>query len=326
MPYLITGGAGFIGSHVVRDLVREGEKVIVYDNFPRRTTLEMLLTPEEIDAHVKIVPGDITDYALLVKTLKDNNVDKIIHLAAIMILEFNANPLLGVRVNCEGAAAVFEAARFLGLKKVVWASSGSVFGPGSMYPEEYIPNDAPQFPQNLYGAAKSFDEIVAAYYINRYGMDITALRFVMVYGPGQTNGRTAAIMKQMVYNPAIGKPGRVPAAADNVLGWTYVDDAARAVVMAVKSSNLKTKAFSVMGRIHTVKEVSDVVHSVLPDAKIDLLPLDKSQSHTIMTCKYDTARIEEELGFYPKWTMPDGMISTINTVRRVNGLPPVSLK
>jgi len=324
MTYLITGGAGFIGSHVVRDLVQQGVKVIVYDNFPRRDNLSMVLSPEAMEKFVKIVPGDVTDYALLVKTLKDNNVDIIIHLAAIMILEFNANPLLGVRANLEGTAGVFEAARFLGIKRVVWASSGSVFGPGTMYEQEYIPNDAPHYPQNLYGGAKSFNELLAAHYINRYSMDITALRFVMVYGPGQVNGRTAAIIKQMVYNPALGKPGKVPAAADNVLGWTYVDDAARAVVMAAKVSNLKTKAFSVMGRIHTVQEVADVVRSILPKAEINLLPLDKSQSHTIMTCKYDTARIEEELVFYPAWTMPRGIKETINVVRRVNGLPAVS--
>jgi nucleoside-diphosphate-sugar epimerase len=323
MTYLITGGAGFIGSHVMSDLVHEGEKVIVYDCFPHRDTLEMLLRPEEIEKSVKIIQGDVTDYALLVKTLKDNGVDKIIHLAAVMILEFNANPVLGVRVNFEGTANVFEAARFLGIKRVVWASSGSVFGPATAYSEEYIPNDAPQYPQNLYGGAKSFNELLANHYINRFGLDITALRFVMVYGPGQTNGRTAAIMKQMVYNPALGKPGRVPAAADNVLGWTYVDDAARATVMAVKASNLKTKAFSVMGRIHTVQEVADVVKGALPEARIELLPLDKSQSHTIMTCKYDTTRIEQEIGFYPRWTMPEGIRATINTVRRWNGLTEV---
>lgn len=324
MTILVTGGAGFIGSHVVRDLVREGEKVIVYDNFPRTNLMEQLLKQDEIEKNVKIIQGDVTDYALLVKVLKENEVEKVIHLAAVMILEFNANPVSGVRVNLEGTASVFEAARFLGLKKVVWASSGSVFGPGTMYPQEYIPNDAPQFPQNLYGAAKSFNEILATYYSNRYALDITALRFVMVYGPGQTNGRTAAIMKQMVYNPAVGKPGRVPAAADNVLGWTYVDDAARAVVIAVKAGKLKTKAFSVMGRIHTVQEVADVVRSVLPKAEINLMPLEKSASHTIMTCKYDTSRIEEELGFFPQWTMPQGMIATINHVRREHGLPLVS--
>jgi UDP-glucose 4-epimerase len=324
MTILVTGGAGFIGSYAVRDLVREGEKIVVYDNFPRTSLLERLIGADELLEHVKIVQGDVTDYALLVKTLKDNDIDKIIHLAAVMILEFNANPPLGVRVNLEGTANVFEAVRFLGLKKVVWTSSGSVYGPPEMYLEEYIPNDAPHYPQNLYGGAKSFNELLAGYYINRYNLDITALRFVMVYGAGQTNGRTSAIIRQMVYNPAIGKAGKVPAAADNVLGWTYVEDAARAIVMASKVYGLKTKAFSVMGRIHTVQEIADCVRGFIPKAEINLLPLEKSASHTIMTCKYDTKRIEEELGFYPQWTMKQGIKETINIVRRENGLPEVS--
>jgi UDP-glucose 4-epimerase len=323
MTYLVTGGAGFIGSHIVRDLVREGETVVVYDWFPDRRALERLLSEEEMESRVKIVQGDVTNFSQLIRTLKENNVEKVIHLAAIMTLEFNANPLLGVRVNCEGTASVFEAARLLGVKKVVWASSGSVFGPPEKYPQEYIPNDATHYPQNLYGAAKSFDEFVAAYYADRYGMDITALRFVMVYGAGQVRGRTAAIIRQLVYHPALGKPSKVPAAADNVLGWTYVDDAARATIMASKVAQTKTKAFSVMGEIHTVQEIAEYVKGFFPDADITLLPLERSASHTIMTCKYETRLVEEELGYRPRWSMKQGIKETIDTVRREHGLPPL---
>jgi UDP-glucose 4-epimerase len=320
MAYLVTGGAGFIGSHIVRDLVREGEQVVVYDWFPERSGLERLLSEEEIKSNVKIVHGDVTNFAQLIRTLQENKVDKVIHMAALMLLEVNANPLLGVKVNCEGTVSVFEAARFLGLKKVVWPSSGSVFGPADKYPEEYIPNDAPHYPQNIYGAAKSFDEFVAAYYSDRYGLDITALRFVMVYGAGQVRGRTAAIMRQLVYNPALGKPGKVPAAGDNILGWTYVDDAAKATVIASKVSQTRTKAYSVRGDIHTVQEIADYVKELIPDADITLLPLERSASHTIMTCKYDTSLIEEELGYRPQWTMKKGIKETINTVRQEHGL------
>ncbi|MFC1942705.1 NAD-dependent epimerase/dehydratase family protein [Chloroflexota bacterium] len=323
MTYCVTGGTGFIGSRIVRNLVREGEQVVVYDWFPERIVLERLLSEEEIQNQVKIVQGDVTNFSQLIRTLKDNNIEKIIHMAAIMLLEINANPLQGVKVNCEGTVAIFEAARFLGLKKVVWASTGSVFGPEDRYSQEYIPDDAPQYPQNIYGAIKSLDEFVAGYYSDRYDMDITAIRYVMVYGAWQKRGRTAAIIRQLVCNPALGKPGKVPAAADNVLGWTYVEDAARAMVMAIKADRTKTKAYSVMGAIHTVQEIADCVREFLPDADITLLPLDRSASHTIMTCKYDTRLIEEELGFRSRWTMKQGMKETINLVRQEHGLNPV---
>jgi UDP-glucose 4-epimerase len=322
MSYLVTGGAGFIGSRVVRDLVRAGRQVVVYDWFPEKFVLEKLLNEEEM-SKVKIVHGDVTDYSTLVRTLKENNVETVVHTAAVMLLEVNSNPLLGVKVNCEGTVGVFEAARFLGLKKVVWISSGSVFGPAERYPEDYIPNDAPHYPQNLYGVFKSLDEFVAAYYVDRYGMDITALRFVMVYGPWQTRGRTARIIRELVGNPALGRQGRVPAAADNVLGWTYVEDAAVALSLAINSGRTKTRAYSVRGAIHTVKEIAEYVKELLPAADITLLPLEKSASHTIMTCKYDTSIIEAELGFRSQWTMKQGIRETINTIRQASGLTPV---
>ena len=146
----------------------------------------------------------------------------------------------------------------------------------------------------------------------------------MVYGAGQVRGRTAAIIRQLVYHPALGKQGKVPAAGDNVLGWTYVDDAARATVMASKVAQTRTKAFSVMGEIHTVQEIADYVKGFSPDADIILLPLERSASHTIMTCKYETNLIEEELGYHSQWTMKQGVKETINLVRQEHGLTPVT--
>jgi UDP-glucose 4-epimerase len=323
MVYLVTGGTGFIGSRVVRDLVREGQDVIVYDWDPEKTILEKMLGPEELASRVKIVRGDVTDFACLSAVIRQHNVDKIVHLAALLLHDVNASPLLAIKVNCEGTINIFEAARLLGINKVVWISSGSVFGPPESYPQEFIPNDAPHYPQNLYGATKSMDEQFASYYADKYNLDITAIRLVLVYGAWQSRGRTAAIIQQMVVNPALGRPGKVPAAGDNILGWTYVDDAARAIVLAVKSVKTKTRSFSVRGTVHSVKEIADYVHELVPGAEILLLSLERSKSHLIMTCKYDTSRIEEELGFHIQWTMKQGIKETINMVRRDAGLPAV---
>ena len=323
MTTLITGGTGFIGSRNVRDLVREGETAIVYDWQPDRRALERVLTNEEISGKVKIIHGDVTNFPLLFRILKENNVDKIIHMAGLLIHDVIANPLMGVKVNCEGTTNVFEAARLLSLKKVVWPSSGSVYGPPEMYSQEYVPNEAPHYPQNLYGASKSFDEMIAAHYIDKYGLDITGLRFVMVYGNGQSRGRTAAIVRELICNPALGKSGKVPAAGDNILGWTYIEDAATAVRLALKAVHPKTKTYSVRGDIRLVKEIAEYVKKFFPEAEINLMPLERSASHTIMTCKYDTSAIEKELGFYPRWSAKDGVKDTINSIRHENGLSPV---
>jgi nucleoside-diphosphate-sugar epimerase len=323
MMYLVTGGTGFIGSRVVRDLVRSGEEVIALDWYPQRIALERMLNKEEIESKVKIVLGDVSDYALLTRIIKQYSVEKIVHTAALLLHDVNSNPFLAVKVNCEGTVAVFEAAKLMNVKKVVWISSGSIFGPPENYAQEYISNDAIHNPQNLYGATKSLDEQFAAYYTDNYDMDITAIRLVLVYGAWQTHGRTAAIIQQMVINPALGKPGRVPAAGDNVLGWTYVEDAVRAIILACKAKKTRTRSFSVRGNIHTVKEIADYVKELVPEGDITLLPLEKSKSHLIMTCKYDMTRIQEELGFSLKWTMKEGIKDTINLVRKEKGLNPV---
>ena len=321
MTYLVTGGTGFIGSRVVRNLVREGEQVVVYDWALERRMLERLLKPEEIEEKVKLVRGDVSDFSQLMSVIKQYNIEKVVHLAAFLLHDVNANPLLSVKVNCEGTVNVFEAARLMNLKKVIWISSGSIFGPPEHYPQEYIPNDAPPLPQNLYGMTKYFDEQYATYYADRYNLDITAIRLVLVYGAWQSRGRTAAIVQQMIVNPALGKPGKVPAAGDNILGWTYVEDAARAIILACKSGKTVTRSFSVRGMIHPVKEMAAYVKELLPEADITLLPMERSKSHLIMTCKYDTTRIEEELGFKLQWSMKDGVRETINLIRREQGLP-----
>ena len=261
MAYLVTGGTGLIGSRIVRDLVREGDQAVVYDWLPARSSLERLMSEEEINSIVKIVQGDVTDSPLIFRTIKENNVEKIIHTAALLTLEANENPLSAVKVNCEGTICVFEAARILNLKKVVWSSSNSIFGPPEMYPEEYIPNDAPHYPQNIYGATKSFDEVLADYYFDRYGVDVTGIRYMHVYGVGQHRGIFATIVRELVYNPALGKPGRVPY-DDAVIGWSYVDDPARATVMASRVPRTKTRNFSIMGDVHSLKEVAEYVRKI----------------------------------------------------------------
>jgi len=316
MTYLVTGGTGLIGSRIVRDLVREDEQVVVYDFLPARSALERLMSEEEIESRVKIVQGEITDAPHLFRTIEENNIEKIIHTASLLVLDSNSNPLMAVRVNCEGTIHVFEAARTLGLKKVVYASSNACFGPQDWYPEEYIPNEAPHYPHNIYAGTKAFNEVIAAYYIDHFGVDISGVRYMHVYGAGVRRGFFATILEELIINPALGKPGRVPH-GDAIIGWSYVDDPARATVMASKVLKTKTKSYSIMGDVHSVKEAVDYVKKLFPDVDITVSPGGFSGDPV----NFDTRLIEEEVGYRPQWSMERGIKETINLTRKEHGLP-----
>jgi len=317
MSYLVTGGTGLLGSRIVRDLAKDSETVVAYDLFPDTNILKMLLTEEE-STTVKVVAGDVVDFDYLMNIVKENNIDVIIHTATILGQETKANPRRAAMVNAQGTINVFETARLLELKKVVWASAGAIFTAGK-YKEEYIPNDAPHYPRELYGACKSFGENAADCYFQEFGVDITAPRYsCLIFGAGQQRGGPAVMVRELMLNPALGKPGRVPL-GDDTVAWLYVDDAARAALLACKHHRVKTGAFNIVGLVHPVRELADYVRELLPDAHIELLPGRRDN----VTSKLETAVTEKELGFRPQWSVKQGIKETINMERRYQGLPPV---
>ena len=318
MAYLVTGGTGLIGSRIVRDLVRDGEDVVAYDWLPTMASLERILTEDEVGGKVRIIQGDVTDMRHLSRIIEENNVETVIHTASLLTVESNADPMMAVKVNCEGTVCVFEVAKTLGLKKVVWSSSNSAFGPPDRYHEEYISNDAPHYPQDVYGATKSFNEAVADYYSNHYGVDITGVRYMYVYGGGQQRGFFGPIVRELILNPALGRPGKVPY-GDAVISCSYVDDPARATVMASKVPRTKTGSFSTMGDVRSVEEVARYVRKIVPGADITVLPGSIGSSPV----KFDTRPIEDEIGYFPQWSMERGVRETINTVRTEHGLSPI---
>lgn len=316
MACLITGGTGFIGSRIVRDLVREGQEVVVFDSFPQMNVLREFLSESELGA-VKSSQGDILDLASLFRACKDYKVENIIHMAYFKILHAKANPLMATKVNCEGTGNVFEAARILGLRRVVWASSIAVFGPPERYGGQPIANDAPHCPDTFYGACKSFNEHQAAYYCDAYGLDILGLRYAVGYGPNKVGSTSYPIIREVMEKPAMGEPGRVPH-GDSVLNWLHVDDAAAAAVYATAAPKTKSRVFTVAGETRSVKEVADCVRELLPSAEIALEP-----GKLVFACHFDLRPMREELGYQNRLSFREGIRETINAVRRQRGLPAV---
>jgi UDP-glucose 4-epimerase len=223
----------------------------------------------------------------------------------------SANPLLAERVNCGGTANIFETARILRLEKVVYASSNTVFGPAEKYPGGAIPNDAPHYPSTIYGACKSFNERFAEYYFHEYGVDSVGLRFPVVYGVGHREGAAARLTEELIVKPALGKPGRVPYAGEDVLNWLYVEDAARGVVMASRRAGTKTRSFNIDGEICSVAVAVDYVRKLVPGADITFSP-----GHIEFSGNYETVRIREEIGYRPEWPLERGIKQVMDSVRK----------
>lgn len=317
MRFLVTGGTGLIGSRVVRDLVMAGDEVVAYDIRVDEEAMDMLFSKAE-RAKVRLVQGDILDFDMLLATCKDNELDAIIHMAYVMPLETQADPRKAALVDTGGAINVFETARLLGLKKVVWASSCAVFN-RSIYGNRWIGNDALLCPSGLYGAGKAYAEYLSDYYFDEFKVDITGLRYgAMIFGAVQKRGGASLFTRELMINPALGKPGKI-LHGDGTISWLYVDDASRAAVLASKYPRKKTRAYNIMGELYSARELADYVKELLPDADIELLP----GKDPAPPWKYETTVIETEIGFRNLWTVKQGIKETINMTRQQNGLPPI---
>jgi len=304
MTYLITGGTGFIGAHTIRLLVEHGDSAIAFDVSPDQKLLSEIVGTSHVRDQVVIVAGDITEASQIGRVCEEYGVEKIIHTAAVIGGE---DPLLTTRVNCDGTMNIFETARKLGLKKVVFASSIAVFGPQDRYAEEYIPNNAPHFPSSVYGATKSFCEACGRFYSVAHGLDTMAIRLPHIYGLGRTRGIGRLVDDELFIKPTLlGLPGRVPF-GDDVHNWLYVEDAARALVVAAQAGTTKTRAFTAGGDVRSTAEVAAYVKKKVPEADITLLPGHFTNPH-----KFDTTPIRNELGYSPQWTIEQALDTIID--------------
>ncbi len=318
MRVLITGGTGFIGAYVTRSLAAEGHSVVCYDLLPDGNSLDRVLTAEQ-RAQVEVLQGDSTDAVAMLRVLSERRIDTVVHLASLLSPASDANPHLALRVNSESLLHVFEAARILGLRRVVWASSVAVFGDASLYERLPLPDDAPHKPGGVYGATKSLNEFMAQHYFKTFGVDNIGLRYTIVYGYARMRG-SSAFASELLVKPALGEPG-VVAYADAPMDWQYVEDAAQATVLAVKKEGpTRTRVFNTGGVIATGRQVAAIVKELLPDCSLTIEP---GKLMGVDMPSYDISGAAEELGYRPAFDLRAGVIRTMNDVRAAAGLPPL---
>ncbi len=222
MRMLITGGAGFIGSHLCDKYTKEGHTVLCLDNFMSGNLMNIKHLLHHLN--FKLIKGDVRDFDLLEKIMHD--VDTVFHLAAqIHVDRSYIEPRLTYEVNVIGTQNILEVARICDAKRVIYASTSEVYGSAQFVPiDEKHPLNAP----HPYGASKIAADRMCYAYIETYGMDISILRLFNVFGPRQRDigyGGVISIFTRRVLNDV---PPIIDGDGQQTRDYTYIEDAIKA--------------------------------------------------------------------------------------------------
>ncbi len=285
MKYLITGGAGFIGSHIAQKLVALGEQVIVFDNFSTGKKENIAHIADKIE----VVEGDITDLEALTKATK--GVDYIAHHAAqISVPKSIENPQETMAVNGQGTLNVLMAAQKNGVKKITFASSSAVYGDTENLP---VTEEEPIKPLSPYAVSKALGEYYCQAYSHLHNLDVTVFRYFNVYGERQDpNSPYAAAIPIFKKLASEGKPLKIFGDGSQTRDFVNVSDVADANIKALCT---KTDSFPVnigTGQAITINDLARLISANVvnePERPGDI-------KHSVS----DISRAEKILDFKPK--------------------------
>lgn len=308
---LVIGGAGFIGSFVVAELLKENVgEVIIYDNFARgkKEYLEDSLK----DKRCKIFPigGDIREIDILNKAME--GMDYVICLSAMWLLHCKDFPRTAFDVNIAGTFNVLEACVKNNIKKLIWSSSASVYGDAVQLPmtEEHPFNN-----KNFYGATKIAGEAMATAFNDRYGLNVIGLRYMNVYGPHQD--QTAAytgVVPIMLNKIDANEAPIINGDGSQAYDFIYVEDVARCNVAALKS-NTNYGFYNVGTEIQTsIKQLCDLILSLKKsELKVTYKPYSADDARALVQNRIGSAvKAKKEIGFEYKYSLTDGLLRLID--------------
>jgi UDP-glucose 4-epimerase len=299
---LITGGAGLIGSHIADLLVKEEDpEIVVLDNFVRGRRENLAWATGH--GRVQIVEGDIRDATLLSELMR--GVDTVFHQAAIRITQCAEEPRLALEVLVDGTFNVLEAAVKAKVRKVVAASSASVYGLAEEFPTRE--NHHPYNNRTLYGAAKTFNEGLLRSFHEMYGLDYVALRYFNVYGPRMdVHGAYTEVLIRWMNNIAAGRPPLVLGTGAQTMDFVYVEDIARANVLAARAEATDAVFNVASGRETSLNGLARTLLQVMgsglepeygPERKVN----------AVSRRLADTREAERQLGFRAEVPLEEGL-------------------
>ena len=294
MRTIVTGGAGFIGSHVTERLLDDGHQVTVLDDLSNGR-------PENL-AHLRgndrltVVKVDVADHAAIRPLFE--GIDWVFHLAALAdIVPSIVEPLSYHHSNVDGTASVLEASRLAGVKRFLYTASGSCYGIPDIFP---TPETAPIRPEYPYALTKNIGEQIALHWGKVYKLPVVSLRLGNVYGPrSRTSGTYGAVFGVFLAQKLSGKPFTVVGDGTQVRDFTYVTDVVEAFMKAA-ASDLKQEVFNVgTGQPQSVNRLVELLGG--PVVHIPKRPGEPDRTHV------DITKIQTLLGWSPRVPFEDGV-------------------
>jgi UDP-glucose 4-epimerase len=304
---LVTGGAGFIGSHLVDYLMTNGWKVRVLDNFSSGRTENLSHVASRLD----IIRGDIRDMEIVKQALK--GVDVIFHEAAfVSVPQSMEQPGECFDTNVRGTENLIQAGKEAGVAKMVIASSAAVYGDNENFP---LNEGLPSCPLSPYAASKNINEIMAGMYTRVYGFDVTCLRYFNVFGPRQNpDSQYAAAIPIFIRSLLEGKPITIFGDGGQTRDLIFVRDVARANLLAAENDSASGRIFNICSGIETrLLDLLDVLFTYFPDALPPVFA--KPRQGDIYRSFGDPLRAQKTLGFSPQTSLAEGLKATIEWMR-----------
>ena len=311
--YLVTGGAGFIGSHIVERLVQEGQHVRVIDNLStgKRKNIEPFLEK------IEFIEGDVRDLELVRKAM--DGVDYVLHQAAVPSVPRSVkDPLTTNAVNVEGTLNILIAARDAGVKRVVYASSSSVYGDTPTLPKQEGMKPQPRSP---YAVSKLAGEFYCQVFYHVYGLETVVLRYFNVFGPRQDpESQYAAVVPKFITALLRNEPPTIFGDGEQSRDFTYVENVVEANLLATqaKGTDVAGQVFNIAcGTRITINKLAQMLAEIIgvdPELEPHYAP---PRPGDVRHSLADISKGQEFLGYHVKVDLFEGLKRTVDWYRQV---------
>jgi len=307
---LVTGGAGWLGSAIVRRLAARGDQVFALDNFQTGAPSNL----EGAGPNVHLLPGDLTDLTTVLHAVKDHRIRRVVHAAAIVsVVSSLEAPARAARVNIEMTLNVLEAMRLFDLERAVHISSEEAYGDFCCEPAD---EQHPLAPQAPYGISKVASEHLGRYYRSQHKTDFINVRTSWVYGPGFPRLRVPRILIEAGLN---GRPLHLERGGDARIDHTYLDDCVDGILLALDYPQHPFDTYNISsGQAWSLAEMLAIVHDLIPGADLSIGPglmWFTDQMPAPRKGALDITRAHTVLGYAPKYDLRQGLAAMIEWYR-----------